>query len=81
MQFGLVGSQAGHIEHQSANLQQAAQIVIQTKGVDQDVNGRAVFAPQRRLEIAQVAILFHRLRVLLSLLERKIQLRGNVDLQ
>ncbi len=28
VQFRLVGAQAGHIEHQSANLQQAAQIVV-----------------------------------------------------
>ena len=69
VQFGLIGTQTGHIEHQSAHLQQPPQIVVEAKGIDQDVNGRSVLAPQSRLKITQVTALLHRSLVAVPVLE------------
>ena len=42
-----------------------ALIVIQTKGIDEDVDGIAVFAAQGRFEVAQVALFLHDVGMLL----------------
>src|SRR5579863_10462122 len=81
MQLRLVGAQPGYIEHETADLHQPALIVVQAKSVDQHMNGKAILAAQGRLEIAQVAVLFHHLGMLQALVGRKIKLRRNINLQ
>ena len=59
----------------------SAEIVVHAEGVDENVDGGAIFAAQRGLEVAHVAIFFHGLGVALALLGREINLSGNIDLQ
>ena len=81
MQLRLVGSQAGDIQHQPANLQHAALVVIHPEGVNQHVNQRTVLAPKGSLKIAQAALFLHDLRMLLPLLGSEIKLGRDIDLQ
>ena len=67
MEFGLIGAQAGDIEHEPAHLQQTALIVIKAEGIDKNVNGIAVFAAQGSFEVPQVAMLLHDLGMLEAL--------------
>src|SRR5579862_3008899 len=81
MQFRLEGAQAGDIEHQAPNLEQLSPAVVHAKSVDQDVNGRPVFAPQGGLKIVQLALLIQKLGVAFALFGRIVEFGGNVDLQ
>src|ERR1700716_2514099 len=81
MEFGLVGAQAGDVEHESTDLQQVAGIVIKAEGIDQNVNWRAVLAAQSCFEVPQMAALLHDFRLLIALLGRKIELGRDIDLQ
>ena len=81
LQFRLVSVQSGDIEHEAANLHQTAQIVIHAKSVDQDIDGRAVFAAKRSFKIPHVTIFFKGLAVEQPLLGSGIDLSRNIYLK
>src|SRR6202162_5037235 len=81
MQLRLVGVDAGDVEHQAANLDQAAEIVIHAESVDEHVDGSAVLAAKRGLKITELALFFQGLGVTVTLVGGEIDLGGNIDLQ
>ncbi len=81
LQLGLIGVEPAHIQHEPSDLQQSSRGVVHAKGVNQHVDGRIVLAPQRGLKVAQMTQLLKRLGDPLALRGRKIELRGNVDMQ
>ena len=75
MQFGLVGSKAGDVEHQAPDLQKLSLIVVEAERIDKDVDRRSVFAPQGRFEVTKMALLLHDPRMALALLRERNRAR------
>ena len=59
LQLGLIGLQAGDVEHQAAILQDLAVGIRNGEGIDQHVDCAAVFSAQYFLMVAQNAMLLH----------------------
>ena len=81
MQFRLVSVNAGHVEHQPADLHQAAKIVVHAESIDEYIDGKAIFAAKRAFKVAQVAVVFHSLRVAVTLFGGEVNLRWDINLQ
>ena len=81
VQFRLVGAQAGDVEHEAANLEKVSHLVVQSEGIDQNVDRGAIFTQEGGLEVSQGAVFLHQLAMVEALLRRNVQLCRDVNLK
>ena len=81
VQFRLVGAQAGDVEHEAANLEKVSHLVVQSEGIDQNVDRGAIFTQEGGLEVSQGAVFLHQLAMVEALLRRNVKLCRDVNLK
>ena len=81
LEFGLEGFQPGDVEHEAAILQHLAMRVGNREGINQDVNGAAILAPQHFFVIAQNSFLLHHFVEQVQPFRRRIELVGNINVE